>query len=194
MEATENQTVCGQCDYECKSLDDLVKHVKVTPNHTPRCVPCNVKYKTFPIFRKHLKMFHFKTVSEYVCADCGKVSHTEEANLKHYNHNHRREADMYCNLCAKDMLNMERLRKHTKICMFKEPELIEKLRRDNEDKNPAVKDLIQVWSFDHFVAWQKECIAKIQEKELAKLKKTSHVKRKSESPIKKLKKIKKDPD
>ena len=139
-------------------------------------------------------MFHFKTVSEYVCADCGKVSHTEEANLKHYNP--RREAEMYCNLCAKDMLNMERLRKHTKVCILKEPELVEKLRRDNGDKNPAVKDLIQVWSYDQFVAWQKESIAKIQEKELAKLSKNSPAKRKgdSESPKKKPKKMKKDED
>ena len=99
-DVSDDQKLCGQCDYECQSFDDLVNHVKKTANHTPRCVPCDVHYKTLKIYRKHLKMFHFKTASEFVCTECGKISHTEEANLKHFNHNHRRDPDMYCNLCS----------------------------------------------------------------------------------------------
>ena len=109
-EEVKDALECGQCDYQYQNIKDLMKHLKQRSDHTPQCVPCGTKFSDIANYRHHVRKFHLKTSSEYVCQECGKVFRTEEQSLGHYNFVHKIESDLFCNICGRECQNMFKLR------------------------------------------------------------------------------------
>ena len=173
---------CGQCDYKYTSMKDLMAHIKASPDHLPQCVPCGAKFGGFTNYGHHIRKFHLKSSSEYVCVECGKVSKTEEQNTQHFNFVHKTEADLYCNICGRECQNMFKLRKHTKTCLKRDPAQVALERQTNESTTPKLTELIQVWSEEQYNVWKQEQFDKIVKKELDKTAKKSPHKRKLDAP------------
>ena len=81
---------CGQCDFNYRTIDQIMDHVRSAPNHESVCVQCNGRYVNFTKLRAHLRKLHFQ-VGEVICNDCGKVSTTKDQHLQHFDKVHRRE-------------------------------------------------------------------------------------------------------
>jgi len=125
---------CGQCDFSYSTIKQIMVHVRSSPNHESVCVQCNGRYKSFDKLRAHLRKIHFQ-VGEVICNDCGKVSKTKDQHEQHYNQVHRVEKDLFCNLCGVECQNMIKLRKHTKLCLNKDPMKSERERMENSRVN-----------------------------------------------------------
>ena len=186
---------CGQCDYKYTSMKDLMAHIKDSPDHLPQCVPCGAKFGGFTNYGHHVRKFHLKSSSEYVCVECGKVSKTEEQNTQHFNFVHKTEADLYCNICGRECQNMFKLRKHTKTCLKRDPVQVALERQTNESSIPKLAELVQVWTEEQYNSWKQDQFNKIVKRELEKTAKKSPYKRKlnakdsSDTPEKKKKKL-----
>ena len=154
MQYKMNKT-CGQCDFQFETLKELMFHVKNSPGHVPTCVHCDSKFSNFNNYRHHVRKFHLRE-SEIVCQECGKTSKTHEQQLLHYNFVHKVEEDLYCNLCGRECQNMFKLRKHTKLCLTKDPDIAAQERMKNEADNERVRLQLQTWTHEQYLEWQKQ--------------------------------------
>ena len=144
---------CGQCDFQFETIKELMFHVKNTPGHVPMCVHCDSKFSNFNNYRHHVRKFHIRE-SEIVCQECGKTSKTQEQQLLHWNFVHKVEEDLYCNLCGRECQNMFKLRKHTKLCLTKDPDIAAQERVKAEAENERVRLQLQTWTHEQYLEWQ----------------------------------------
>ena len=152
MQYKMNKT-CGQCDFQFETIKELMFHVKNSPGHVPTCVHCDSKFSNFNNYRHHVRKFHIRE-SEIVCQECGKTSKTQEQQLLHWNFVHKVEEDLYCNLCGRECQNMFKLRKHTKLCLTKDPDIAAQERIQAESVNERVRDQLQTWTHEQYREWQ----------------------------------------
>merc|ERR1719341_2818778 len=128
-------------------------HLKNSPGHVPRCVHCDTNFADFNNYVKHVGKFHMRE-SEIVCQECGKTSKTHEQQRLHWNSVHKVEEDLYCNLCGRECQNMAKLRKHTKFCLTKDPDIAASERMKNEAENDRVRDQMQTWTHEQYLEWR----------------------------------------
>merc|ERR1719232_460245 len=152
MQYKMNKT-CGQCDFQFETLKELMFHVKNSPGHVPTCVHCDSKFSNFNNYRHHFRKFHIRE-SDIVCQECGKTSKTHEQQLLHWNFVHKVEEDLYCNLCGRECQNMFKLRKHTKLCLTKDPDIAAQERIKNEADNERVRQQLETWTHEQYQEWQ----------------------------------------
>ena len=145
--------ICGQCDYNFETTKELMFHLKNSPGHLPRCVHCDTNFADFNNYVKHVGKFHMRE-SEIVCQECGKTSKTHEQQRLHWNSVHKVEEDLYCNLCGRECQNMAKLRKHTKFCLTKDPDIAAQERMKNEAENERVRDQLQTWTHEQYLEWR----------------------------------------
>merc|ERR1719232_317977 len=153
MQYKMNKT-CGQCDFQFETLKELMFHVKNSPGHVPTCVHCDSKFSNFNNYRHHFRKFHIRE-SDIVCQECGKTSKTHEQQRLHWNSVHKVEEDLYCNLCGRECQNMAKLRKHTKFCLTKDPEISAQERIKNETENERVRQQLETWTHEQYLEWRR---------------------------------------
>ena len=106
-------------------------HVREAENHLPICKDCNIEFKNFDNLRHHKRKYHFEKAAneEFVCDSCGKSCKTRELLNDHWNFVHKIESDLNCNLCGRSCQNMLKLKKHTLMCLSRDPDVVDKERR-----------------------------------------------------------------
>ena len=160
METKHEMKDCGQCDYKYETLEDLMNHVKNTPDHKPKCCECNTTYISLTIFRQHVRKIHFNK-GEVVCPECGKKSANKEQQSQHWYVVHKVAMELlFCNLCGKGWNNLSKLRKHTRKCLFRDPDHVEKERKISEKQNPKCAEQVVTWTMEQYNEWQKAILNK----------------------------------
>ena len=144
---------CGQCDYQFETTKELIFHLRNSPGHVPKCVHCDTNFADFNNYVKHVGKFHMQE-AEIVCQECGKTSKTHEQQRLHWNSVHKVEEGLYCNLCGRECQNMAKLRKHTKFCLTKDPDIAAQERIKNEAENEKVREQLQTWTHEQYLEWQ----------------------------------------
>jgi len=156
METKQEMKDCGQCDYQYETLEDLMYHVKNTQDHQPKCCECNKIYISLIIFRQHMRKIHFNK-GKVVCPDCGKQSANKEQQFQHWYVVHKVDKELlFCNLCGKGWKNLSKLRKHTRKCLRRDPDHVEKERKKSEKDNPNCAEQVVTWTMEQYNEWEKQ--------------------------------------
>ena len=121
---------CDQCVQVFPNLPKLMAHIRKAEGHEPICKTCDIPFKNFHNLRHHKRVYHIQKMTEHVCEDCGKSFPNALAARSHWNFVHKIEDDLLCNICGMSCQNMKKLKKHTQMCLAKEPEVIDKLIRE----------------------------------------------------------------
>jgi len=122
---------CDQCDNSFQSSKDWMAHIRAADNHSPICKTCNIEFKNFDNLRHHKRKYHFERTAStgFVCDTCGKGCKTRELLNDHWNYVHKVEPGLNCNLCGRSCQNMLKLKKHTLMCLSRDPDVVEKERQ-----------------------------------------------------------------
>jgi len=133
-ELSENITSsfpCDQCDNTFQSSKDWMAHIRAADNHSPICKTCDIEFKNFDNLRHHKRKYHFERSAPagFVCDTCGKGCKTRELLNDHWNYVHKVEPGLNCNLCGRSCQNMLKLKKHTLMCLSRDPDVVEKERQ-----------------------------------------------------------------
>merc|ERR1719186_2158245 len=101
-------------------------HIKEANNHEAICKACDTTFKNFDNMRHHKRKYHFdkSAISEFVCDGCGMSFKTRDLRKNHWDYVHKIESDLNCNLCGKLCQNMMKLKKHTIICLARDPDIV----------------------------------------------------------------------
>ena len=121
---------CDQCDEIFSSSRDWMVHVREEKDHEPVCKTCGIVLKNYDNMRHHKRKYHFEksACSEFYCESCGKGCKTKDLLKDHWNFVHKVESGLNCNLCGKSCQNMLKLKKHTLMCLSRDPEVVAKER------------------------------------------------------------------
>lgn len=122
---------CDQCENIFHSSKEWMVHVREADNHSPICKTCDIEFKNFDNLRHHKRKYHFERVAPagFVCDTCGKGCKTRELLNDHWNYVHKVEPGLNCNLCGRSCQNMLKLKKHTLMCLSRDPDVVEKERQ-----------------------------------------------------------------
>ena len=137
---------CDQCEEIFSSSRDWMVHVREEKDHKAVCKTCDISFKNYDNMRHHKRKYHFEksACSEFYCESCGKGCRTKDLLKDHWNFVHKVESGLNCNLCGKSCQNMLKLRKHTQLCLNRDPVIVAKERANfeatlgsNEIENPV---------------------------------------------------------
>ena len=89
----------------------------VTPFGTPgTCDECGAEVRDI---RQHTKRVHNKKPDvELYCEDCGRKCKNQNQLTHHWKYVHKRDDDLKCNICRQTLVNLAKLRQHTKKCII----------------------------------------------------------------------------
>lgn len=99
------------------------------------CRICEKQFSTSNELYKHNKRKHNPDLEVLACDECGKTFNTKQDLGKHQNEVHLVEADLYCNLCGLQCMNIFKLRRHTRRCLTLDWDYVANKRRLNEMRN-----------------------------------------------------------
>jgi len=171
METKHEEKDCGQCDYKYETLEELMNHVRNTPNHEPKCSECDTTYVSMTIFRQHLRKIHFNK-GEVVCPDCGKISTNQQQQYHHWYVVHKEKVyrdDLFCNLCGKgNWQNLNKLKQHTRKCLRRNPIHVEKERKISMKENPKCAEQVFTWTKKRYLEWQKQKLTNNNDNDVTK--------------------------
>ena len=86
--AKVQEASCGQCDYKYVTLEEIMFHVKNSPDHKPKCVDCNSSFTSMTWYRQHVRRMHIDS-GEVICSECGKKSVNQNQNYQHWHFVHK---------------------------------------------------------------------------------------------------------
>ena len=92
---------------------------------------------------------------EVICSECGKKSINQNQNYQHWHFVHKKQEDLFCNLCGKGWQNLSKLKKHTRKCLRRDPVVVGIERKRNQVENPKCAEQVFTWPKKYFVEFQK---------------------------------------
>ena len=116
-----------------------MKHIRKSENHRPYCKLCNISFKNYHNLRHHKRLYHIQreAAGQLPCKTCGKSYITTTLLNQHWNYAHTVQDNLYCNLWRKQFQNMEKLKRHTLMCLTRSPLFL--AMEQNNSKTKQVK-------------------------------------------------------
>ncbi|KAG1661824.1 Zinc finger protein 133 [Nymphon striatum] len=108
--------LCAHCGLCFKTILELNRHTQQLHEDAKpfQCPQCNYKCKLMTNMSRHLKTVHNSNQLKFECEKCNETF-SYHSNLKeHYQHKHNVEKNFKCNLCVASFKTKNLLRRHTK--------------------------------------------------------------------------------
>jgi len=127
---------CDQCEETFQSSKKLMVHVRKADNHKPICKACDKSFDNFDNMRIHKRKYHYEPSEfvQFVCDSCGKSCKTKDLLRDHWNFVHKVEPGLNCNLCGRSCQNMLKLKRHMKMCLSRDPQMVAEVRTQLAEK------------------------------------------------------------